>query len=155
MLDFLLDQVSSQEQLQYLLSVKQPLNDAEFAQTLLLAVNADAEDVVRLEALKILSVYSQPLQYVFLKNGLYHLILNDPNEYIRVAALNALSAHSLDEHELAKLLLALLEDSNRLVQAAYFATFAQHKGDMRVREALQRLAQNPSFAENVKRCLTA
>lgn len=154
MLNVILEKLSSEEQLECLLTIKQELTDADFVQTLLLAVNTDIDDQVRLEALKILSQYSHSLHIVFLKNGLCHLIANDNNDYIRVAALNALSGLKLDDQELSTLLLSLVARENKRKQAADFACLNEKFDTQRVHQALEHLAHHmPQAVEQIKQAL--
>ncbi|MFT0211101.1 hypothetical protein VQ643_00590 [Pseudomonas sp. F1_0610] len=153
MLNIILEHLSSEAQLEALLSIQQELTDADFVQILLIAVNPDIDSQVRLEALKVLSRYSQPLHAIFFKNGLCHLIGNDSNDYIRIAALNALSLQNLSDQEFSTLLLALVTGENKEAQVAGFKRFREHFDTQRVHQALEHLAHLPQAVEQIKQAL--
>lgn len=153
MLNIILEHLSSEEQLDALIHIKEELTDADFVQVLLVSVNQDIDEQVRLEALKVLAHYSHSLHGIFLKNALCHLIANDNNDYIRIAALNALSLQNLNDQELSILLLALVAGENKRAQAAGFERFRESFDTQRVHQALEHLTHMPQAVEQIKQAL--
>ncbi|EMQ2088729.1 hypothetical protein ABWR82_004643 [Salmonella enterica subsp. enterica] len=126
--------------------------DLELATFFLSIVKNGSEDeLLRIEAVKILGMYKGDYNDDFIKKELLALIRTEEDDDLKVYLINTLSLMTVDESDIVFFLSVINGDYYILVKEAAFSLIVDHKGLFSANNALQTLSQDKNFGRSAKR----
>ncbi|MGQ4680290.1 HEAT repeat domain-containing protein [Paenibacillus polymyxa] len=140
--------------LRELTAIPQPVEDTT-ALLLQLAQQSSEEDLLRIEALKVIGLYADQSQQPMIMRGIRELLSKpDEDDDVQNAALQTLAWMPCSEAELRLALDIICSDTYILVKGAAFALLRANKAHPFALHALKQLLQHEEFGASAKRELS-
>ncbi|WP_090737916.1 HEAT repeat domain-containing protein [Paenibacillus sp. Mc5Re-14] len=140
--------------LRELTAIPQPMGDT-IAFLLQLVQQSSADDLLRIEALKVIGLYADQSQQPMIMQGIRELLSKpDEDDDVRNAALQTLAWMPCSEAELHIALDLIRSDTYILVKGAAFALLRAHKAHPFAQHALKQLLQHEEFGASAQRELS-
>ncbi|MCV9949919.1 HEAT repeat domain-containing protein [Paenibacillus sp. BT-177] len=140
--------------LRELTAIPQPVEDT-IALLLQLVQQSSADDLLRIEALKVIGLYADQSQQPMIMRGIRELLSKpDEDDDVRNAALQTLVWMPCSEADLRIALDLIRSDTYILVKGAAFALLRAHKAHPFAQQALKQLLQHEEFGASAQRELS-
>ncbi|MFK4301772.1 MULTISPECIES: HEAT repeat domain-containing protein [unclassified Paenibacillus] len=120
-----------------------------------LAQQSSEDELIRMEALKVIGLYTDGNQQPTILRGICELLVTpDEDDDVQIAALQTLAWMPCSEAELGLALKLIHSDAYILVKEAAFALLCSHKHLPFAQHALKQLLQHEEFGVSAKRELS-